>query len=173
MAFSSKPFHGPILISWNLILYTFLCTKIKKITIVNIFFLDACSGPMWSCFAIRSSRFERWIKCNQVTNWFSKFNLFDQTEILMRSCSAIWSGRNWGSIPWVQVLTKCTQVTFCSSRNWEKMAERSVRVGFQKIGFPFIDRNNSALQYHLLLPVENCYRYISVLPVHWWFSRYL
>ena len=125
------------------------------------------------CSAIRSSRFKRWTKCTQVTYWFSKFNLFDQTEILMRSCSAIWSGRNWGSIPWVQVLTKCTQVTFCSSRNWEKMAERSVRVGFQKIGFPFIDRNNSPLQYYPLLPVENCYRYISVLPVHWWFSRYL
>ena len=29
-AFFSKSFHGPILIFWNLILYTFLCTKIKK-----------------------------------------------------------------------------------------------------------------------------------------------
>ena len=46
-AFFSKPFNGPILIFWNLILYTFLCTKIKKITIVNFFSLDACSRPMW------------------------------------------------------------------------------------------------------------------------------
>ena len=36
----------PILISWNLILYTFLCTKIKKITIGNFFSLDACSSHM-------------------------------------------------------------------------------------------------------------------------------
>ena len=37
-----------ILISWNLILYTFLCTKIKKIALGNFFSLDACSesGPM-------------------------------------------------------------------------------------------------------------------------------
>ena len=45
-AFFSKPSHGRILISWNPILYTFLCTKIKKITIDNFFSLDACSGPM-------------------------------------------------------------------------------------------------------------------------------
>ena len=45
-AFFSKPFNGPILIFWNLILYTFLCTKIKKFTIVNFFSLDACSRPM-------------------------------------------------------------------------------------------------------------------------------
>ena len=37
-AIFSKPFHGRILISWNLILYTFLCTKIKKFTIANFFF---------------------------------------------------------------------------------------------------------------------------------------
>ena len=42
----SKPFHGRILISWNLIVDTFFCTKIKKFTIVNFFSLDACSGPM-------------------------------------------------------------------------------------------------------------------------------
>ena len=42
----SKPFYGRILISWNLILDTFFCTKIKKFTIVNFFSLDACSGPM-------------------------------------------------------------------------------------------------------------------------------
>ena len=133
--------------------------------------LTANKSLIRSCSSIRSSRFKRWTKCTHFTYWFSKFNLFDQTEIAMRSCSAILpSGRNWGSIPWecVQILTKCTQVTFCSSRNWEKMAEGSVRVGF-----PFIDRNNSPLQYHLLLPVENCYRYISVLLVHWGFSRYL
>ena len=46
-AFFSKPSQPPILISWNLILNTFLCTKIKKITIDNIFSLDACLGPMW------------------------------------------------------------------------------------------------------------------------------
>ena len=39
----SKPFHGRILISWNLILF---CTKIKKFTMDNFFSLDACSGPM-------------------------------------------------------------------------------------------------------------------------------
>ena len=32
--------------SWNLIVDTFFCTKIKKFTIVNFFSLDACSGPM-------------------------------------------------------------------------------------------------------------------------------
>ena len=37
-AFLSKPFNGPILIFWNLILYTFLCTKIKKLPWA-IFFL--------------------------------------------------------------------------------------------------------------------------------------
>ena len=42
-----KPFHGRILISWNLILDTFFCTKIKKFTIAHFFSLDACSGPMW------------------------------------------------------------------------------------------------------------------------------
>ena len=46
-AFFSKPFNGPILIFWNLILYTFLCTKIKKISIGNFFSLDACLNPMW------------------------------------------------------------------------------------------------------------------------------
>ena len=39
----SKPFDGRTLISWNLILYTFLDTKIKKITMDKIFSLDACS----------------------------------------------------------------------------------------------------------------------------------
>ena len=34
----SKPSKLPILISWNLILYTFLCTKIKQFTMA-IFFL--------------------------------------------------------------------------------------------------------------------------------------
>ena len=34
----SKPFNGRVLIFWNLILSTFLCTKIKKIT-TGIFFL--------------------------------------------------------------------------------------------------------------------------------------
>ena len=42
----SKPFNGRILISWNLILYIFLCTKIKKITMGNFFSLDAGSSPM-------------------------------------------------------------------------------------------------------------------------------
>ena len=37
-AFFSKPFDGLILIFWNLILYTSLCTKIKRFTIVNFFF---------------------------------------------------------------------------------------------------------------------------------------
>ena len=46
MPFFSKPFNGPILIFWNLILYTFLCTKIKKITMGNFFSLDACLSPM-------------------------------------------------------------------------------------------------------------------------------
>ena len=50
-AFFSKPFNGRILIFWNLILYTFLCTKIKKFTIGNFFSLDACSSPMWGAFA--------------------------------------------------------------------------------------------------------------------------
>ena len=44
---NSKPSHGRILISWNPILYTFLCTKIKKITIDNIFSRDACSESMY------------------------------------------------------------------------------------------------------------------------------
>ena len=30
-AFFSKPFHGPILIFWNLILYTFLCARSKSL----------------------------------------------------------------------------------------------------------------------------------------------
>ena len=38
-AFFSKPFNGRILISSNLILYTFLCMKIKKFTIGNFFLL--------------------------------------------------------------------------------------------------------------------------------------
>ena len=42
----SKPFHGRILISWNPILDTFFCTKIKKFTMDNFFPLDACSRPM-------------------------------------------------------------------------------------------------------------------------------
>ena len=46
IAFFSKPFNGPILIFWNLILYTFLCTKIKKITMGNFYSLDACLSPM-------------------------------------------------------------------------------------------------------------------------------
>ena len=51
-AFFSKPFNGPILIFWNLILYTFLCTKIKKFTMDNIFSHDACSKPMsWYFYA--------------------------------------------------------------------------------------------------------------------------
>ena len=45
----SKPYNGRILISWNPILYTFLCTKIKRYTMNNIFSFDACSGPMWGC----------------------------------------------------------------------------------------------------------------------------
>ena len=45
-AFFSKPFNGPILIFWNLILYTFLCTKIKKFTMGNFFSLDAWLSPM-------------------------------------------------------------------------------------------------------------------------------
>ena len=44
--FFSKPFHGRILISWNLIVDTFFCTKIKKFTIVDFFSLDAGSRPM-------------------------------------------------------------------------------------------------------------------------------
>ena len=44
-AFFSKPFNGLILIFWNLILYTFLCTEIKKFTIVHFFSPDACSRP--------------------------------------------------------------------------------------------------------------------------------
>ena len=35
----SKPFHGRILISWNPILGTFLCTKIEKFTMDNFFLL--------------------------------------------------------------------------------------------------------------------------------------
>ena len=42
-----KPFHGRILISWNLILDKFFCTKIKKFTMDHFFSLDACSRPMW------------------------------------------------------------------------------------------------------------------------------
>ena len=45
-AFFSKPLQPPILISWNPVLYTFLCTKIKKFTMDNFFSLDACSRPM-------------------------------------------------------------------------------------------------------------------------------
>ena len=43
----SKPFHGRIFISWNLILETFFCKKIKKFSMDNFFSLDACSRPMW------------------------------------------------------------------------------------------------------------------------------
>ena len=45
-AFFSKPFNGPLLIFWNLILHTFLCTKIKKFTMEHFFSLDACLSPM-------------------------------------------------------------------------------------------------------------------------------
>ena len=38
-ALFSKPFNGPILIFWNLILYTFLCAKIKKFTMEHFFCL--------------------------------------------------------------------------------------------------------------------------------------
>ena len=31
-----------------LVLYTFLCTKIKKFIIGNFFSLDGCSRPMWA-----------------------------------------------------------------------------------------------------------------------------
>ena len=37
-AFFSKLFQPPILISWNPVLYTFLCTKIKKFTMDNFLF---------------------------------------------------------------------------------------------------------------------------------------
>ena len=37
--FFTKPLNGPILIFWNLILYTFLCTKSKKITMEHFFLL--------------------------------------------------------------------------------------------------------------------------------------
>ena len=43
-----------ILISWNLILYTFFCTKIKKFTIVHFFSLDACSRPRCKVLDIHS-----------------------------------------------------------------------------------------------------------------------
>ena len=36
------------MIDWNLILYTYLCTKTKKFTIDNIFSRDACSESMYS-----------------------------------------------------------------------------------------------------------------------------
>ena len=45
-AFFSKSWNGRILISWNLIVDTFFCTKIKKFTIVNFFSLDTYSDPM-------------------------------------------------------------------------------------------------------------------------------
>ena len=40
-----KPFNGRILISWNRIVDTFFCTKIKKFTIGNFFSFDACLSP--------------------------------------------------------------------------------------------------------------------------------
>ena len=43
----SKPCKLPILISWNRILYNFLCMQIKKYPIDNVFSLHAYSGPMW------------------------------------------------------------------------------------------------------------------------------
>ena len=43
----SKPFHGQIFIFWNPFIYIFMCTKIRKITIVHFFSFDACSRPMW------------------------------------------------------------------------------------------------------------------------------
>ena len=46
-AFFSKSWNGRILISWNLIVDTFFCTKIKKFTIVDFFSLDTYSDPMW------------------------------------------------------------------------------------------------------------------------------
>ena len=42
----SKPSQMRILISWNLSVDTFFCTKIKKFTIVDFFSLDAGSRPM-------------------------------------------------------------------------------------------------------------------------------
>ena len=42
----SKPSNVPIVISWKLILYTFLGTKIKKITIANFFPLMHVQDPL-------------------------------------------------------------------------------------------------------------------------------
>ena len=54
---NSKSPYGRILISWNLILYTFLCTKIKKFTMGNFFSVDAFSSPMWTQFENRVIHF--------------------------------------------------------------------------------------------------------------------
>ena len=42
----SKPFNGRIFIFWNPYIYIFICTKIKKFTIVDFFSLDTYSDPM-------------------------------------------------------------------------------------------------------------------------------
>ena len=46
-ALTQNPPHGWILISWNPILYSFLCTKTKRFTMDNFFSLDACSSSTW------------------------------------------------------------------------------------------------------------------------------
>ena len=58
MCFSKSP-NGRILISWNLIVDTFFCTKIKKFTIGNFFSLDACSRPMWCMYGEVGSKKEK------------------------------------------------------------------------------------------------------------------
>ena len=55
----SKPSQLPILISRNLILYTFLCTKIKKFTIVPFFLLMHVLVPCDTDFAFA----QIWIGC--------------------------------------------------------------------------------------------------------------
>ena len=52
-AFFSKPSHGQILICWNLILFTFLRTKIEKFTMDNFFLLMHVQDPCGLLQALR------------------------------------------------------------------------------------------------------------------------
>ena len=81
-AFFSKPSHGPILISWNLILYTFLWTKIKKITIGNIFSLDACLSPMCLSILDFQKQLRSQIFCDKLYAWKPKLRSMASTKAL-------------------------------------------------------------------------------------------
>ena len=148
-AFFSKPFKLRILISWNPILHTFLRTKIKKITMDNIFSLDACSGPMWLWTFLGGTRektpciylYELWtgiffltflhfwglsfsINRNHCT-WVCKINIYPGT---------LEPARLNRSFDFVIYLKK-TLTAFTALENSELRDDRKLRKSFAKMNF--------------------------------------